>query len=385
MAILSDFFYKLIYGFPSPEINHYQTCLLIKGIQRSHPSIPDSRKPITLDILTNPYIQNLCTVYHLIERKGPRGPGRGRERETEHEHSLTGVIVLGKIGKPTTGSILISISFVLVRKSLKTQFARHPWLPRLFILFWTLLHWCRNPGRGSRPSRHGASSTNATCGASEVSRWSSPNTTPGADIHEAGAGGSLPRVGPSAGWRPAGPPELAWPEGHPCRSPIHRPRPADEDGSTGRPGGLRGPLWEDSGGVRLGLIPLLMGEAQVAAQQLPVANLLAYDDLKWAILQRVGRNPEQHRKRFRSVELGDNGRPFVMAQQLQEACRKWLMAEPRDVEEVVDLVVLEQFIARLPRGTAEWVKCHCPTSLTQAIQLTEDHLVMCPGCRRAPY
>ncbi len=127
------------------------------------------------------------------------------------------------------------------------------------------------------------------------------------------------------------------------------------------------------------LIPLLTGEAQVAAQQLPVANLLAYDDLKWAILQRVARNPEQHRKRFRSVELGDNGQPFVMAQQLQDACRKWLMAEPRDVEEVVDLVVLEQFIARLPRGTAEWVKCHCPTSLTQAIQLTEDHLVMCPG------
>ncbi len=67
------------------------------------------------------------------------------------------------------------------------------------------------------------------------------------------------------------------------------------------------------------LIPLLTGEAQVAAQQLPVANLLAYDDLKRAILQRVGRNPEQHRQRFRSVELGDCGRPFVMAQQLRDA------------------------------------------------------------------
>ncbi len=55
------------------------------------------------------------------------------------------------------------------------------------------------------------------------------------------------------------------------------------------------------------LIPLLTGEAQVAAQQLPVANLLAYEDLKRAILQRVGRNPEQHRQRFRSDELGDSG------------------------------------------------------------------------------
>ncbi len=57
------------------------------------------------------------------------------------------------------------------------------------------------------------------------------------------------------------------------------------------------------------LIPLLTGEAQVAAQQLPVANLLAYEDLKRAILQRIGQNPEQHRQRFRSVELGDYGRP----------------------------------------------------------------------------
>ncbi len=39
------------------------------------------------------------------------------------------------------------------------------------------------------------------------------------------------------------------------------------------------------------LIPLLSGEAQLAAQQLPVQNLLVYDDLKRAILQRVGRNP----------------------------------------------------------------------------------------------
>ncbi len=127
------------------------------------------------------------------------------------------------------------------------------------------------------------------------------------------------------------------------------------------------------------LIPLLTGEAQVAAQQLPVANLLAYEDLKRAILQRVGRNPEQHRQRFRSMELGDYGRPFVMAQQLRDACRKWLLAEPRDVEGVIDLVVLEQFVARLPRRTAEWVQCHRPTSLAQAIQLAEDHLSACPG------
>ncbi len=127
------------------------------------------------------------------------------------------------------------------------------------------------------------------------------------------------------------------------------------------------------------LIPLLTGEAQLAAQQLPVQNLLVYDDLKRAILQRVARSPEQHRQRFRSLELGENGRPFVMAHQLRDACRRWLLAGEGGVDHVIDQVVLEQFIARLPKATAQWVQCHRPTSLDLAIQLAEDQMVACHG------
>ncbi len=127
------------------------------------------------------------------------------------------------------------------------------------------------------------------------------------------------------------------------------------------------------------LIPLLTGEAQLAAQQLPVQNLLIYDDLKRAILQRVGRNPEQHRQRFRSLELGENGRPFVMAQQLRDACRRWLLAGEGGVDQIIDRVVLEQFIARLPKKTARWVQCQRPASLDLAIQLAEDQMVACHG------
>ncbi len=127
------------------------------------------------------------------------------------------------------------------------------------------------------------------------------------------------------------------------------------------------------------LIPLLTGEAQLAAQQLPVQNLLVYDDLKRAILQRVGRSPEQHRQRFRSLELGENGRPFVMAHQLRDACRRWLLAGEGGIDHVIDQVVLEQFIARLPKATAQWVQCHRPASLDLAIQLAEDQMVACHG------
>ncbi len=69
---------------------------------------------------------------------------------------------------------------------------------------------------------------------------------------------------------------------------------------------------------------------------------------KRAILQRVGRIPEQHRQRFRSLELGENGRPFVMAHQLRDACRRWLLAG-KAASTNHRPMVLEQFIARLPR------------------------------------
>ncbi|KAI7796732.1 hypothetical protein IRJ41_005254, partial [Triplophysa rosa] len=124
------------------------------------------------------------------------------------------------------------------------------------------------------------------------------------------------------------------------------------------------------------LLPLLSGEAQLAARPLPVQNLLVFDDLKRAILQRVGRSPEEHRQRFRSLGLGESGRPFVMAHQLRDSCRKWLLAGKGDVEDIIDRVVLEQFIARLPKRTAEWVQCHRPTSLDAAIHLAEDQMVV---------
>ncbi len=57
-----QFFHKLLYGAPSPEINNSQTTLLIRGIQRSRPIRPDSRLPITLDILTK-CIHALRTCY----------------------------------------------------------------------------------------------------------------------------------------------------------------------------------------------------------------------------------------------------------------------------------------------------------------------------------
>ncbi|XP_051956981.1 uncharacterized protein LOC127625687 [Xyrauchen texanus] len=126
------------------------------------------------------------------------------------------------------------------------------------------------------------------------------------------------------------------------------------------------------------LIPLLSGEAQLAAQQLPATNLLAYTDLKRAILQRVGRSPEKNRQLFRGMKLEKSVRPFAFAQRLRDACRRWLLAGDHDVEGVIDQEVLEQFVQRLPRKTAGWVQCHRPALLEEAVRLAEDHLAAIP-------
>ncbi len=57
---------------------------------------------------------------------------------------------------------------------------------------------------------------------------------------------------------------------------------------------------------------------------------------------------EQHRQRFHSLELGKNGRPFMMAHQLWDACRRWLLAGEGGVEQIIDCVVLEQFMGPVP-------------------------------------
>ncbi len=281
--------------------------------------------------------------------------------------------------------------FKFIKKSNKSPESPRANLVRFLPSHKHSLQWCRNPGRKPERRRHHVVSDEfAICGCHPVARGTPPRTSPSAAGHEGGPRTSfcalvqdqqeerelirswMDREVRAGGIPPA--PALS------THMPLQKMGPQDDPEAfldlfekTAEACGWPQVNWP----VRL--IPLLSGEAQLAAQQLPVQNLLVYDDLKRAILQRVGRNPEQHRQRFRSLELGENGRPFVMAHQLRDACRRWLLAGEGDVDQIIDRVVLEQFIARLPKKTAQWVQCHRPTSLDLAIQLAEDQMAACHG------
>uniref|UniRef100_A0AAR2L553 SCAN box domain-containing protein n=1 Tax=Pygocentrus nattereri TaxID=42514 RepID=A0AAR2L553_PYGNA len=82
----------------------------------------------------------------------------------------------------------------------------------------------------------------------------------------------------------------------------------------------------------------------------------------------------QHRQLFRTFDW-----PFVLAQQFRDSCRRWLLSEECDSKEVLDLVVLEQFITRLPEETAAWAQCHQPESMDEATKLSEAHMAAYSG------
>lgn len=118
----------------------------------------------------------------------------------------------------------------------------------------------------------------------------------------------------------------------------------------------------------------MSGEAQVVAQQLPTAIWLEYSETDCSAAG-------WPHPRTTSVVVPDwlafeeSGHSLAFVQQLQDTCQWWLLVEECGMEEVINTVVLEQFITWLPAETTEWVQYHCPAPLDKAMQMAEDHLV----------
>lgn len=93
------------------------------------------------------------------------------------------------------------------------------------------------------------------------------------------------------------------------------------------------------------LLTLLLGEAQTTGKLPGGEESCSGQD---------GFSLEDHRYRYRSIQLGSAGRPFMLAQQLKDAATRWLQMGERMLEKVV----LEQFVEGPPVGTLEWVWYH---------------------------
>lgn len=86
----------------------------------------------------------------------------------------------------------------------------------------------------------------------------------------------------------------------------------------------------------------------------------------------IPENPETARQRFRGFCYQEVAGPRVALARLQFLCHQWLQPEAHSKEQILDLLVLEQFLGALPPEIQAWVRGQQPGSPEEAVILVED-------------
>ncbi|XP_047382281.1 zinc finger protein 396 isoform X2 [Sciurus carolinensis] len=83
-------------------------------------------------------------------------------------------------------------------------------------------------------------------------------------------------------------------------------------------------------------------------------------------------SPETFRQQFRRFAYEDSPGPQEALSQLRELCHHWLRPEEHTKEQILELLVLEQFLAILPTELQAWVQLHRPENGEEAVTLLKD-------------
>ncbi|XP_015996778.2 zinc finger protein with KRAB and SCAN domains 7 isoform X1 [Rousettus aegyptiacus] len=81
---------------------------------------------------------------------------------------------------------------------------------------------------------------------------------------------------------------------------------------------------------------------------------------------------EIFRLHFRQLCYHEMSGPHEALSRLRELCRWWLMPEVHTKEQILELLVLEQFLSILPGELRTWVQLHHPESGEEAVAVVED-------------
>ncbi|XP_063152383.1 SCAN domain-containing protein 3-like [Candoia aspera] len=123
------------------------------------------------------------------------------------------------------------------------------------------------------------------------------------------------------------------------------------------------------------LLPALSGETEEAFHSLEAKDQKDYGKLKAAILRGEALRTEAQRLHFRQFCCQEVGDPRRIHTHLQELCCQWLKPERHTKEQILELLVLEQFLASLPPDLQSWIRAGGPDTCSQAVALLEDFLM----------
>ncbi|XP_062978756.1 zinc finger protein 397-like [Elgaria multicarinata webbii] len=130
------------------------------------------------------------------------------------------------------------------------------------------------------------------------------------------------------------------------------------------------------------LLPALSGEAEQAFSGLSAPDKGDYGKVKAAILEGEAILRERQRQHFRQLRYRDTDGPRGVYGRLRELCRQWLKIERHTKDEILELLILEQFLSILPAAMQSWVRDRQPDTCAQAVALAEDFLLRRPEAEK---
>lgn len=89
-------------------------------------------------------------------------------------------------------------------------------------------------------------------------------------------------------------------------------------------------------------------------------------------VKQEGRALDSPWHRFRHFHLGDAPGPREALGLLRALCRDWLRPEVHTKEQMLELLVLEQFLSAFPADVQAWVCSRRPQSGEEAVALLEE-------------